>query len=391
MRFVLPPGLTVGFASLAALCACTTDAQNPNSSAFSAAGVQGVGGSIVAPVGGGASASGAPAGGQSAGGQNVGGQNVGGQNASGQAAGGETSGGTGGGAAVDDPLAHMRSPGCGKVPNQAIGEWVEYHMLTMGTKDADSDKPGPWTYDRQYFVELPTGYDNTRDYPLVLQGPGCGGEARGVFTLATDKAIRVGIQPITMAQGDNPIPWNGCFDDKEGDDSIEWPFYEQLLDDLKTKYCYDMNRVWASGNSSGSWWANELACKYGGDTKGHRLRGIAVNTGGLPQVAAESPTCNGKGFAGIWMHANQDNVNPYSGTQFAVTRALEVNGCKGTWPDLAASPSYQVAASPAASQICKKFDCPAALPVVMCTVQAANHDDNHTMSEPAFSQFILEN
>jgi hypothetical protein len=379
----------LALASAAALCACSSDAENPNTGAFGGrAGGTGVAGSTAQPMAGSGGAGGgaAPTAGQSAGGQSSAGANSGGT-----ASGG---GGASGGGASDDPLAVNPSPGCGQAPPQTPGgDFVRYTIETMGTKDASSDKAGPWTYIREYFIDLPADYDNMKPYHLVLQGPGCGGGGKDVFGLQDaggGKMIRIGVSPVTEAQGTNPVPWNGCFDDKEGDDSIEWIFYEKMMDELKTKLCFDMNRVFASGNSSGSWWGNELACKYGSDTGGHRIRGIAVNTGGLPEAAAESPTCDGGAFAGMWMHANQDPANPYSGTQFAVEEALKKNKCTSTW-DSPRDP-YEVTGSPAASAICQKFQgCPAAFPVVLCTVQAAHHDDNNQLANPAFTQFILEN
>lgn len=34
---------------------------------------------------------------------------------------------------------------------------------------------------REYYVWLPAGYDPTRAYPLVFEGPGCGGKGTDVY------------------------------------------------------------------------------------------------------------------------------------------------------------------------------------------------------------------
>jgi poly(3-hydroxybutyrate) depolymerase len=215
---------------------------------------------------------------------------------------------------INPLLAVRKTAGCGVSPTQQLGTFVKHSLVTSGTKAADcaakdkDGKPlcGPWTVTREYAVSLPAGYDPNHPYPLVLQGPGCGGSATDVYTLENgagpgvgDLVIRVGLTPPPASVGHGTNPNQGCFDDKESDDSVDFAFYEQLLDALKKDLCYDENRVFAVGNSSGSWLANELGCKYAGDTHGHALRGIIANTGGLPSEPAFRPSCSSSPMAGM--------------------------------------------------------------------------------------------
>ena len=135
-------------------------------------------------------------------------------------------GGTGGMVGGGEITAVRPTAGCGKAP-AGTGQQT---IMTMGTKPAncaDTGGCGPWMYSRQYNVILPAGYVNTKAYPLVFQGPGCGGGDTGVYPLGGSSAIRVGIAPSQQAAVHHATnPGQGCFDDKEGDDSVDWPFYE---------------------------------------------------------------------------------------------------------------------------------------------------------------------
>ena len=68
--------------------------------------------------------------------------------------------------------------------------------MTMGTKDpmcADT-QCGAWTDTREYYVELPMGYDQNKAYPLLLEGPGCGGRGNDLYKIPalSSSLIRVG-------------------------------------------------------------------------------------------------------------------------------------------------------------------------------------------------------
>ncbi|HEY3666328.1 MAG TPA: hypothetical protein VGL19_10020, partial [Polyangiaceae bacterium] len=93
---------------------------------------------------------------------------------------GTSSGGTGGLPPLPEPSEVLKvkpSAGCGQDPMQASATFVKYTIQTSGTKGADAadSTKGSWSYARDYYVWLPPTYDKQKAYPLVLQGPGCGG------------------------------------------------------------------------------------------------------------------------------------------------------------------------------------------------------------------------
>jgi poly(3-hydroxybutyrate) depolymerase len=201
--------------------------------------------------------------------------------------------------------------------------------------------------------------------------------------------IRVGLTPPPNAIGHSTNPNQGCFDDKEGDDSVEWPFYEALIDKLKASLCYDENRVFASGNSSGAWLANELACKYSGNTAGYAIRGIAVNAGGLPAAAAYVPTCTQQPMAGMWVEqANDPGSDVFAGWQPAFARAMNVNRCTGGSYSAAMLADFPIGGGKPPGTCKKVVGCPAEYPLVVCLVAGNGHASNDDTVNPGFATFF---
>jgi hypothetical protein len=305
----------------------------------------------------------------------------------------------GGDASSGNPITKVvPTAGCGMDPGQAVGTAVRGTIVTMGTKPAGCADSlcGPWTYTREYFVTLPTGYVNTRAYPLVFQGPGCGATGTANYPLndgmggpgsVGNTVIRVGLTPPPNTIGHATNPNQGCFDDKEGDDSVDWVFYENLWDKLALTLCFDKNRVFASGNSSGAWFSNEVGCKYAGDPV-HPIRGIMPNTGGLPTEPQYVPTCTTKPMAGMWIHEINDTTNPFSGNIVAIDRAMRVNGCTGTTYNGAMFDDFPIGGGNPATT-CKKIrGCPDIAPLVVCALPGNGHGSHDNVANPGFSTFI---
>jgi hypothetical protein len=303
------------------------------------------------------------------------------------------------GAGGVDPITKIvaAGTGCGKPAPAAYTPGKISAMqtiMTMGTKDpncADS-KCGAWTDTRQFFVTLPAGYDMNKPYPILWQGPGCGGRGNNQYLLAPafyPTVIIVGISPSAYWQAYHATnPNQGCFDDKEGDDSVDWPFYETLYDQLASTICFDRNRVFAGGNSSAGWWSNEIGCKYAGDPM-RPMRAISPNTGGLPTDPRYAPTCTTKPMAGFWSHEIGDTTNPFTGTIVAMNRALVVNGCTPT------GVTYMTATFdpfPIGGNVpdgtCKKFrGCPDLYPLVICPLLGNSHGGHDNIVDPGWPIF----
>jgi poly(3-hydroxybutyrate) depolymerase len=307
--------------------------------------------------------------------------------------GGMSGAGGGGGFDITDVV---KTAGCGKAFSGQSGAKVT--IQTSGVKDADCadklngvPKCGPWSTPRDYYVYLPQNYDPTHAYTLIFQGPGCGGNGTNVYSLdnnVNNTAIRVGLTPGPNSLGHATNENQGCFDDREGDDSIDFVFYELLFDKLSTEICFDKNRVFASGNSTGGYLANELGCKYAGDPL-RPIRGVLVNTGGLPTEPQWTPTCTNAPMAGMWVHEIGDTTQPFNGNKVAIDRAMKVNGCTiGTSYDTAQFDNYPIGGGNLDSTCKKLKGCPALYPLVVCALPGNQHGSHDSIVNPSFATFV---
>ncbi len=405
--------LVVGLISL---CGCSSGASKPfggQAGSTNVTGGGGAGGSTAGAAGqsstdaastagsdGGVAGS-SPAGATGAAGQStVGDEGTAGSGGTGGAAGsaggaaGQSTAGAGGAGTTVDLTKVRPTAGCGlDAADFTAGVLVRQTIATSGTKAvycADK-KCGAWSFPREYFVQLPTVYDKNKAYSLLIEGPGCGGKGNNLYPMLPELAaavIRVGLSPSVDA---SPIhatnPNQGCFDDKDGDNSIEWPFYEALWDKLAATLCFDRNRVFAGGNSSGAWLANELGCKYAGDAT-RPVRAVLPNLGGLPTQAQYKPTCTTTPMAGAWVFGtgSPDQVN-YD--IYAMNRALTANGCtpSGLTYQTASFDPFPISATDSTS--CKKFKgCPTVAPLVVCSLSISDYSAHEMVVIPTWATFI---
>jgi poly(3-hydroxybutyrate) depolymerase len=285
----------------------------------------------------------------------------------------------------------VRTIGCGAFPAQALGTLVEHTIFTSGDKapDCNGTKCGLWSYEREYFLQLPTGYDQTKAYPLVFEAPGCGGKGNNLYALPdlASAVIRVGLSPSVEAAAFSDRAGQGCFDFNDGESSVDWTFYENLYDRLATQVCFDRNRVFVLGSASGGGQlSDQLGCKYAGDAN-RPIRAMMANTGELSLDPKIAPRCTTKPMAGMWIHENGDTVSPWRGQKVAIARAMQVNGCTlGTGYDDAQFDIFPVADNPDGT--CKMIKgCPTITPLVVCLIFGNNHASHPTIANPGFAKF----
>jgi hypothetical protein len=283
--------------------------------------------------------------------------------------------------------------GCAQAPpgDLIAQELVERTMSTSGVKDADATgNPGPWTYERHYFVRLPAGYDILKAYPLIFQGPGCGVAGDAVYDLPDieEQVIRVGMTPPPV-EINHVYEGSGCFDEHEGDDSVEFPFYEAVWDLLAAELCFDQNRVFilAHGTGGGAW-ANQIGCKYAGDAL-HPMRAIGVNAGDFHADPEYAPTCSSAPMAGMWIHEIGEQTVPFEHVKSAIARAMVVNGCTlGTGFDDATLQDYPIGGGNPDNTCQQIAGCHELYPLVVCALPGAYHGSSHEdIVNPGFATF----
>jgi hypothetical protein len=297
---------------------------------------------------------------------------------------------------IDSPLTEVvKSNGCGT--QLVVNSGAKVTIKTQGTKQADcadklDDIPicGAWSTTRDYYVFLPANYDPNKAYPLVFEAPGCGGNGTDVAPInnnADNTVIRIGLTSGPNSVGHGTNPGQGCFDTSEGDDSIDWVFYENMYDNLNAKVCFDRNRVFAAGNRNGAWLANELGCKYAGDPL-RPLRGVLSDTGGLPTDPQYVPRCRAAPMTGMWVHELNDTTNPFAGVKVAIDRAMALADCaSGHDFDTAQLEKFPIGGGQPDDTCQHIVGCDPLYPLVVCPLLRTSrvHD---SVVNPGWSTFI---
>jgi hypothetical protein len=255
--------------------------------------------------------------------------------------------------------------GCGKMPNIAVGTYVARMIngipVPMGQRDNAGDG------NRKYFVRIPPNYDPNKRYKLVIAASSCTGgnqnlAAMGDVPQVTDASGgAIIISPVV-----EPGVWDAdqCYDDKDPN-SIEHPFLERFLDEVGRDFCYDKNKVFVQGHSSGGWYSNMVGCVHASE----RIRAMSSNGGGIPNTTSHRPNCSTKPMAGLWIHPTGDEEEPEAARR-AVSRALVINKCQGAGTNPADETVFERAPkmpwSAGGSSGCQKYMCPEAFPVIFC-------------------------
>src|SRR5262249_42674043 len=76
-------------------------------------------------------------------------------------------------------------------------------------------------------------------------------------------------------------------------------FFEAVLSDIEESYCVDSTQIVATGTSSGAYFTNVLACRYG-----DVLRGVVPVSGGMP----EKEGCKGQPISIVVHGVDDDKV-----------------------------------------------------------------------------------
>jgi poly(3-hydroxybutyrate) depolymerase len=221
------------------------------------------------------------------GGNATGGNATGGMSSAGGMSGGSaTTGGSGAGGSTGGKPPADPSMGCNKA-NPATG-----------TSSAPLKVSG-----HDYYVKLPTNYDASKPYPVMMMfnptgNPISWAEQNAGFEKTGPKEAWIRVYP-TMAVNANG--WGA------NDVAFFEPFYEQVL----SSFCVDKARVFAGGESSGGDFVSILGCEHG-----DKVRAVApcatkpVNGYDLDLTKRQ---CKGQVTA-IVIHGKNDNqVGPANG------------------------------------------------------------------------------
>jgi polyhydroxybutyrate depolymerase len=179
---------------------------------------------------------------------------------------------------------------------------------------------------RHYLLVAPAHVDPARHYPVVLFFHGDGGEGRGM-----QESV-----PFEAASGDTalvayPDGVGRTWDLETAENNKDVAFVLALLGDIARDFTIDRAQVFATGYSSGGFFANVLACQ-----RSSLLRAIGSNAGGAPYHQAERwpngfPKCPGQApVAAIALHGENDMGVTLDSGRFSAEYWAYVNGCHMT-------------------------------------------------------------
>jgi polyhydroxybutyrate depolymerase len=157
--------------------------------------------------------------------------------------------------------------------------------------------------DRTYILHIPPQYDGIADLPLVLNLHGYGSNARNqsAYSRLPQKADEAGFVVVTPDGAGTPQQWNNLQLAELPDDVA---FIRELLDHLEATLCIDPDRVYATGISNGSAFAQRLACLLS-----DRIAAVAAVAAFVYPVV-----CNGRPpVPVIAFHGTADTCVPYEG------------------------------------------------------------------------------
>jgi polyhydroxybutyrate depolymerase len=203
----------------------------------------------------------------------------------------------------DDPFS---SSGCNTLIKPASG------LITLAN-NSDSSKLLSNGSDRTYYLKLPEKYDSRNPYPLVIAFHGTGGshdnyladEEYNLQGAVGNEAIL--IYPNALPSGSGVNQWNYA---------IDIDFFDDVIEDLESRVCYDTRQVFAVGHSSGAGITHQLGC-----LRGNVLRGIAPVAGSL---LGEDCT---QEVAVMQIHGITDTSVPISTGEQSRNFWIEYNSC----------------------------------------------------------------
>ena len=254
--------------------------------------------------------------------------------------------------------AASTSAGCGKMPADAVGQFVLNKTIMV---DGVA---------RKYHLRLPAGYDANKPYRTIFSFHGCGGHNDNLINIQN----ATGFDAIIIAP--EQISGN-CFDDQSRM-SKDMVVFDALVQWAQDNLCVDRARIFSIGFSSGSWMTNILGCQ-----RANVLRAKANVSGGFTGAINPTQDCKGS-VAGIFLHDSSDTQNSIAGGMRARDILLMENGCAMT-----NKPYTMVPAN--ASGLCVQYDnCKPGLPVVWCQTSGINHDAQQSRSPNLFWQFLSQ-
>lgn len=200
---------------------------------------------------------------------------------------------------------------------------------------------------RSYWLDLPTNYDRTKAYPVIIGLHWRDGSADDVHGWSGYFGLKpqYGNNAVFVAPDGLDKGWANT-----GGRDIR--FIRAVISQVQQGVCTDPKRVFATGFSFGGMMSNAIGCEMG-----DVVRAVAPMAGSLWSGCGTSSNR----VAAIFVHAKDDNVVPYSAGEEARNTFIARNSCSAT-------------TTPIGTNGCVEYQgCTADKPVVWCGFPTGGH------------------
>lgn len=185
-------------------------------------------------------------------------------------------------------------------------------MLMLALARLSAAQSYSFTYQnmvRDYILHLPTGYNSSNQYPLVLNLHGYGSyaaeqQAYSQMNAVADTAKFIVVYPNGVSNAWNVGWWTSY---NEGIDDAG--FLSALIDTVSKKYTVDAQRVYSCGMSNGGFMSYRLACELN-----KKVAAIASVTGSMSDSTLYYCT-SPRPVPVLEIHGTADNTVPFNGSQ----------------------------------------------------------------------------
>ena len=217
------------------------------------------------------------------------------------------------------------SAGCGKTPT--IPSSMYNNGSTIPITAANMQ--------RRYILNVPTNYDNTKPYKLIVTWHQLDGNDKQMYAngyyhllnLSQNNAIFVA---PNGSKGGSPCTGNG-----NGESQCGWPnsnsqdvaLGDAVVAQIQENFCIDTNRIFANGWSFGGAMSYQHACARPLGASPGYLRAIAVYSGSANITSGTCPPTRPVAYYSA--HGTADNVLNYDGGVTMARNFATANGC--TW------------------------------------------------------------
>ncbi len=266
----------------------------------------------------------------------------------GTSTGGSTSNG------IDGSTASGMSAGCGKTSTITSSQYNNGNPISITAANMP----------RRYILNVPTNYDNTKPYKLVVAYHALNSNDHSVYNEKYYDLLPLSNNTTIFVAPNGQVNGAGCTGTGIGESNCGWPntsdedmkLADAVVAQVEENFCVDTNHIYATGWSYGASMSEQTACERPlGGTGAWGVRAIAIYA---VAYLSNSTNCKAsKPVAYYASHGTNDSVLNYSGGVSIAQTWAGVDGC--TW----ATPPQATG-----SHICTKLTgCTAGYPLEFCS------------------------